>query len=265
MAISVELGLLPADFPIQAGPNKRKRSSGGGPKPKQQAPHVALSSDDGGGEADEYAPPPTAKRRTSSTAAVEPVLAAEKAKSLKQPNDLVAESSSKKPTKPEVPVKALLSSSSSEEEEDDHSFNEAPPEPMNPEISLDGLRRSAAPTTVHWDPSSANGKLIGMSVRVAAPAGSPFGDWLDGRVILYDPFTHKHKIQWEIPTSGDGSDGGSPATAVDTKVLKKIKKSESTSWIWLRNEEHNLYIATELVWVRRVLYVIYDSSLSINL
>mmetsp|Transcript_4693 Transcript_4693/g.10574 ORF Transcript_4693/g.10574 Transcript_4693/m.10574 type:complete len:1816 (+) Transcript_4693:173-5620(+) len=129
--------------------------------------------------------------------------------------------------------------SSSEEEE---SIDDTPPEPMDPETSLDALPRTAAPTTVHWHPDSSNGKLVGWTVRVAAPPGAPW-EWLSGRVVLYDPCTHKHKIEWKIPGSSPPSSPGS-----GTPKRKQQQQNSPTSWVWLRNEEHNLHIATRLVW-----------------
>ena len=218
---------MPPDFPIQAGPNKRKRSSLTAPSASaSKAKQIYAANESDSDESD----PPASKRHRSSMTNV--------TSSLKSDDPDIPESMNPRQT---AEVQDEEESSSSEEE-DDHSFNEAPPEPMNPEISLDGLRRSAAPTTVHWDPNSADGRLIGMSVRVAAPIGSPFGEWLDGRVILYDPFTHKHKIEWQLPNNNDSSES-SP------KPTNRLTQSPSTSWIWLRNEEHNLHIATRLVWV----------------
>jgi hypothetical protein len=143
---------------------------------------------------------------------------------------------------------------------------------------LDFLDKKAAPSTVHWDSNAANGRLIGWTVRVAGPVGSPW-EWLSGRVVLYDPFTHKHKIQWQMDNhmqddnihnnnnhqnnnntlANSATAAASTNTAAIAKSPKKLsaaaaanKKKKppvpSSSWIWLRNEEHNLHIATRLVW-----------------
>ena len=40
--------------------------------------------------------------------------------------------------------------------------------------------------------------------------------------MRYDPHTHKHKIEFS--------------------------KNNSSCWIWLRNEQHNLQLATRMVW-----------------
>jgi len=221
LAISVELGLLPPDFPIQAGPNKRKRTDGKiPPMSKKKRPSPKLQHQD-----DDYAPGAAPKRRGPPTGAGG---AAEKLHSAQGDDD-------QKRSAEEIIEEEEESSS---EEEDDQSIDNTPPEPMNPEISLDGLGGTAAPTTVHWNPNSANGKLVGWTVRVAAPVGAPW-EWLSGRVVLYDPYTHKHKIEWKIPGNTPASPGG--------KTKKQAAKTPS-SWVWLRNEEHNLHIATRLVW-----------------
>ena len=110
-----------------------------------------------------------------------------------------------------------------EEEEDD-----TPPEPMDPETTLDGHRRATMPTTVHWDPHSPDGNKIGWKVKVALPDSHDL-DWIEGRVVRYDPYTHKHKIVLERTSDA------------------RSARSDSF-WIWIRNDEHNLQIATRLVW-----------------
>lgn len=103
-----------------------------------------------------------------------------------------------------------------DEEDEEEPEPAVPPEPMDPESSLDGLRRAALPTTVHWDPNSVDGSKIGWKVKVLLGRDS----WHKGRVVRYDPYTHKHKIE------ANGRE----------------------FWIWLRNEQHSLQLATRLVW-----------------
>lgn len=98
------------------------------------------------------------------------------------------------------------------------------PDPMDPETALDvagmgiGERKaSCLPTTVHWDPNSPDGKKIGWKMKIMVKS-----KWYEGRVIRYDPCSHKHKVQ-----------------------LDAVKKP---FWIWLRNEQHNIQVATRLVW-----------------
>lgn len=111
------------------------------------------------------------------------------------------------------------------DDSDDQSEDGPPPEPMDPENSLESLPKPklCLPTTVHWDPTDADGRKIGWKVKIAYTDK----DWVDGRIVRYDPHTHKHKIEFE-PT-----DEGSGRTYI---------------WIWLRNEQHNLQLATRMVW-----------------
>jgi hypothetical protein len=147
-----------------------------------------------------------------------------------------------------------------EEERDDLTIvKEGPPaEDMDPERSLDPkFHKKAPPSTVHWDPTDRDGKRIGWKVRIEVPTASAStgtasasaaaaaapaaasgknGRWLHGRVVRYDPYTRKHKIQFDgkLPPThkGTGSNGN----------------SSSSCWIWLRNVQHNLQLATRIVW-----------------
>ena len=156
-------------------------------------------------------------------------------------------------------------SSSSEEESDDEDAraNEPPPEPMDPETSLDGLPRAAAATTVHWDGmQSPDGRLIGWLVKVlcynsaSASSGQQQQDWHTGRVVLYDPYTHKHKIEWyddvdvhhTVATVNDDNNNNNYNNNKGKRAGKTSKNALPPSWIWLRNEEHTLQLATRLVW-----------------
>lgn len=87
---------------------------------------------------------------------------------------------------------------------------------MDPEESLDGRRKGGYPTTVHWNPNDAQGRKVGWKIRVLQN-----DHWYEGRVIRYDPFTHKHRIDLD---------------------------NGNSYWIWLRNEQHNLQLATRIVW-----------------
>ena len=116
-----------------------------------------------------------------------------------------------------------------EEEEEDLG---PPPLPMDPESTLDVLHcdfssearpplsrhEATLPNTVHWDPHSPDGRKIGWKVKIEHGA-----TWLEGRIVRYDPHTHKHKIQFN-------------------------NDNDQTCWIWLRSEQHNLQLATRLVW-----------------
>ena len=154
MAISVDLGLLPPDTKIAAGPNKRKR-------PSNKTP-----------------------------------------------------SSSKRGRKKKEPKEAPVAASEPQEEEEAY---EDVAEPLDPEHALDLHYHPipSAPVTVHWDPKSPDGRKIGWKVRIA------YDGWSEGRIVRYDPYTHKHKL---------------------------VLKSKKEAWIWIRNDQHNLHIATRMVW-----------------
>jgi hypothetical protein len=65
------------------------------------------------------------------------------------------------------------------------------PEP-DPEKSLDG-DSTGATTTVHWNPHSSAGQKVGYRVRIYH---EPTNKWRNGRVLRYDPVSHKHKIDF---------------------------------------------------------------------
>jgi len=98
----------------------------------------------------------------------------------------------------------------------------APPIFTDPETTLDGLRSKGLPRAVHWDPDSPDAKKIGWRVKVEYSRNK----WAQGRIVRYDPFTHKHKVSL--------SDG----------------KKEGSAWVWIRNDQHNLHVATRMVWAR---------------
>lgn len=98
-------------------------------------------------------------------------------------------------------------------------------EPTNPETSLDF--GSSYLTTVHWDPESPACKKIGWRIRISDDKS---GDWKIGRIVRYDPCTHKHKIKFaDKPRTGDKVD------------------HENCTWLYLRMEE-GVQISTRLVW-----------------
>ena len=145
-----------------------------------------------------------------------------------------------------------------EEELDDEEIVRRPaPEALNPEYGLHWDKHILAPpTTVHWDPYDKDGNKVGWSIRVL-PSSDRAGDgksgsmintnsWIAGRIVRYDPYTHKHKI--ELKTSdGDSALPTTPTKRGPGRKPKKKSKDQST-WIWLRNDEHNLQVATRVVW-----------------
>jgi hypothetical protein len=79
-----------------------------------------------------------------------------------------------------------------------NSDEEDPGSETDPETSLDVTARRDAdpsrPTTVHWDADSPDGRKVGWRVRLWDENSNK---WKDGRIIRYDPYTHKHKIRYE--------------------------------------------------------------------
>lgn len=113
-----------------------------------------------------------------------------------------------------------------EDEVDELSEDEDEMEPpTDPEITL--IPKKSHMTTVHWDPNSPSGKKVGWRVRIADDKQS---DWKDGRILRYDPCTHKHKVQFvDEGRSGDKLD------------------EENCAWVHLRMED-GVQVATRLVW-----------------
>ena len=86
------------------------------------------------------------------------------------------------------------------------SDEEDPGPDSDPETSLDVPIRadpnSTRPTTVHWDPHSPDGAKVGWNVRLWDENDN---EWRDGRIILYDPYTHKHKVKYDTKPRKDES------------------------------------------------------------
>eukprot|EP00529_Nitzschia_sp_RCC80_P002441 CAMPEP_0113507844 /NCGR_PEP_ID=MMETSP0014_2-20120614/36686_1 /TAXON_ID=2857 /ORGANISM="Nitzschia sp." /LENGTH=2090 /DNA_ID=CAMNT_0000403489 /DNA_START=61 /DNA_END=6333 /DNA_ORIENTATION=+ /assembly_acc=CAM_ASM_000159 len=127
----------------------------------------------------------------------------------------------KKP--PPKPIEEPKPAVEEEEEEEDEPETLEPP--TDPETTLERGRTHL--TTVHWDPTSPAGKKIGWKIRISDDKA---GDWKEGRIIRYDPCTHRHKIMFvdEVRT-GDTPD------------------DENCVWLHLRMEE-GIQISTRLVW-----------------
>lgn len=104
-------------------------------------------------------------------------------------------------TRPSTPDAIELQYDSEEEEED-------PGPDSDPETSLDvPLCKTAnwtRPTTVHWDPDSKEGSKVGWKIKLYDDIS---GEWADGRIVLYDPYTHKHKVKYDAePRHGEVAD-----------------------------------------------------------
>ena len=110
------------------------------------------------------------------------------------------------------------------DEDDDDDDDEMEP-PTDPETALEV--HGSHLTTIHWDPNGPAGQKIGRRIRIADDKQA---DWKEGRIINYDPCTHKHKIQYTSePRSVDHVD------------------SKNCAWLYLRMED-GVQIATQLVW-----------------
>ena len=138
--------------------------------------------------------------------------------------------------------KKVAAAAANVDDEDDDDDDDEPPakleppsEPLDPETALDGHRRTILPKTVHWDPNSPDGRKIGWKVRIAY-AGDK---WAQGRILRYDPHSHKHKLLL-LPDEMD-----------EQKLIAAISDDypgSTTCWIWIRNQQHNLQLATRMVW-----------------
>lgn len=65
----------------------------------------------------------------------------------------------------------------------------------DPETTFDpSPRGQARGTTVHWDPDSPEGRVVGWRTRVYDG-----NTWREGRILRYDPYTYKHKMQFDDP------------------------------------------------------------------
>lgn len=112
-----------------------------------------------------------------------------------------------------------------EEDEDSEDEEEAMEPPTDPETTLDSGESYL--TTVHWDPNSAAGQKIGWRIRISDEKSD---DWKEGRIVRYDPCTHKHKVRFNDQTRAEDN--------VD---------ADNCAWFHLRMEE-GVQIATRLVW-----------------
>eukprot|EP00980_Cylindrotheca_fusiformis_P028446 scaffold22599_cov139-Cylindrotheca_fusiformis.AAC.37 len=98
--------------------------------------------------------------------------------------------------------------------------------PIDPETTLQPTKSHLM--TVHWNPQSAEGTKIGWRIRLSE---DKTGEWFDGRIVRYDPCTHKHKVVF---------------LGNKTRPADKVDKDNAT-WIHLRMED-GVQVATRLVW-----------------
>ena len=114
---------------------------------------------------------------------------------------------------------------SDDDKDDDEEEEESMEPPTNPETALDPNQSHL--TTVHWDPNSGPGNKIGWKIRVNDDKAA---DWKEGRVVFYDPCTHKHKIEF-----------------VDNTRSTDRVDEDNCAWLHLRMED-GVQMATKIVW-----------------
>ena len=149
-----------------------------------------------------------------------------------------------------------------DDEDDDEDEEEVPtsdPE-VDPEIALEVedpyvLSASSTPSvlksilshppkpnkTVHWDPHSPEGKLIGCRIRVYV---EKLDKWQLGRIVNFDPMSRRHKIEYYTKP---GQDVTSPR-----KMRKPFEETAvGTEWAYLYDPElMTVHIGTRIVWAQ---------------
>jgi hypothetical protein len=222
--MSIEMGLLPLDFVVIHPAKKRRKSTGstsvggkrrGRPPKKFKGKHSRFTSLDSSSR--------SAVGRRRSTGEAEEEDASDSDDSDDDDSDNDEEGSGDE--EPETAMEGVEEDEEgSDEDENSDEEDEEMEEPTDPENTLEVGQSHL--TTVHWDPNSAAGRKIGWKIRVA----DGDSDWKDGRIIRYDPCTHKHKIQFtDEARVGDRAD------------------TDNCVWLHLRVED-GIQIATRLVW-----------------
>jgi hypothetical protein len=206
----VDLGLLPADTIIATGGPKKKNGGTTGSRPASSRPrkrHKSKDSPDGGTTSlllgTSTRPASSVLRRNSNSGSSSRHGSVDDDEEIEQEDGPPQEVQATAPTKRgEADVPGI----------------------MDPEralevagMSISERKEMCLPVTVHWDPASPDGNKIGWKLKIKIKH-----EYHEGRVVRYDPCTHKHKVQL-VP-------GG------------------KTLWIWLRNEQHELQVATRIVW-----------------
>lgn len=128
-----------------------------------------------------------------------------------------------------------------EEEDDDISD---PGDETDPETTLDvphhnSKRKSAMTTTIAWDPNSLQGRKIGWKIRILtrthSQQQSQQQEWREGRIVRYDPYSHKHKIVW-----GTGDDVAT--------LSSSSSSSKPPPFLWVRLRMEPIQLATQVCW-----------------
>eukprot|EP00538_Stauroneis_constricta_P006064 CAMPEP_0119546822 /NCGR_PEP_ID=MMETSP1352-20130426/1064_1 /TAXON_ID=265584 /ORGANISM="Stauroneis constricta, Strain CCMP1120" /LENGTH=2084 /DNA_ID=CAMNT_0007591549 /DNA_START=81 /DNA_END=6335 /DNA_ORIENTATION=- len=112
-----------------------------------------------------------------------------------------------------------------DDDDDDIDDDSSMERPTDPETALQV--GGSHLTTVHWHPNSNEGRKIGWRVRLA---DNNADDWKSGRIMRYDPCTHRHKIQFHG----------------ECRSTDRVDE-DNCAWVHLRTED-GVQIATKLVW-----------------
>eukprot|EP00550_Attheya_septentrionalis_P001541 CAMPEP_0198291046 /NCGR_PEP_ID=MMETSP1449-20131203/8703_1 /TAXON_ID=420275 /ORGANISM="Attheya septentrionalis, Strain CCMP2084" /LENGTH=1902 /DNA_ID=CAMNT_0043989637 /DNA_START=351 /DNA_END=6059 /DNA_ORIENTATION=+ len=105
-----------------------------------------------------------------------------------------------------------------------------PPESdSDPETSLDGVLEHR-PSTVHWDPNSVEGRKVGYRIRIL-DNDDPGDPWKRARLIRYDPYTNKYKIQFD-----------------DNEEVRKCDFVDKENCCWLLLKDEVVQTGSRFVW-----------------
>lgn len=163
-----------------------------------------------------------------------------KAPESKTPSKSLKKKSKDPPPRPSTPD-AIELDYDSEEEVD-------PGPDSDPETSLDVPSSSRTsnwtrPTTVHWDPESPQGNKVGWKVRLWDGVA---GEWREGRIVLYDPYTHKHKVRCDTkPRRGEKVDDHNCVwvrLVNEVRTVFNILGDDDAMWIMIMHSDLHYYI-----------------------
>ena len=264
--MSIELGLLPPETIIVSGKNKKPKDNHSQPSPQamQQEPTTSHLPALLEAAAVANAQPPFAPLQTTTSGTSASLGVTDSSKPQQQMKKPERKKPGPKPKKLSATTPAAIASSSSlvtsnnkrstpepmsedDDDEEEEDEKKIPLEPMNPETALYPDKHVLAPPhTVHWDPHDRDGTKVGWKIRIqckpdtAAGTAASKHEWLQGRVTRYDPYYHKHKIEFE--------NSALASVVTSNNKNKKQKQATTSAWIWIRSEEHNIRLATKIVW-----------------
>ena len=125
--------------------------------------------------------------------------------------------------------------------ESDEDVTEPETDPETVYDIIPGFEPSVA--TVHWDPSSYEGQMVGYRIRIFDMTREK---WKLGRVVRYDAHSNKHKIRFgkndsttlRVMDSDDDDDDDERSSKVDD------------SSVWLRLQEEIIQYGGRFVWAQ---------------